>query len=34
MYRDRGFDREGFEQMARHYETRRQEKVKVLTDVI
>lgn len=34
MYRDRGFDREGYELMAKHYESRRQEKVKVLLDVI
>jgi len=34
MYRDRGFDREGYELMAKHYESRRQEKVQVLIDVI
>jgi len=32
MYRDRGFDREGYELMAKHYESRRQEKVQVLKD--
>ena len=33
MYRDRGFDREGIELMAKHYENKRKEKVQLLLDV-
>jgi len=33
MYRDRGFDREGLELMAKHYENKRKEKVQILLDV-
>lgn len=33
LYRDRKFDREGFEMMASSYEERRKEKIKILLDV-
>lgn len=33
MYKDRCFDKEGLDLMAKHYEARRKEKVKVLLEV-
>ncbi len=33
LYKDRKFDREGFEMMARSFEDRRKEKIKILLEV-